>query len=104
GHSVTSSLVWSEMNRRLSAESRIPENDPINDFWTIQAGYQEAEFEDSYYRTGSLGLSRQTLPSSGWCRNPSLRIRSESASLGGGSGKDERVENSLFVVPGISFS
>ena len=104
GHSFSSSLIWSEMNRRLSAEYRIPESDPINDFWTIQAGYQEEEFEDSYYRTESLGFSRQTLLSSGWWRNPSLRIRSESASLGGGSGEDERVENSLFVVPGISFS
>ncbi len=104
GHSFTSSLVWSQMNRRLSAEYRIPETDPLNDFWIIQAGYQEEEFEDSYYRTESLGFSRQTLLSSGWWRNPSLRIRSESASLGGGSGKDERVENSLFVVPGISFS
>lgn len=104
GHSLSSSLVWSELNRRLSVEYRIPENDPINDFWTIQAGYLEEEFEESRYRTKSLGFSRQTLLPGGWWRNPSLRIRSESASLGGGSGEDERVETSLFVVPGISFS
>jgi len=104
GHSLTSALVLSETRNELLAEYRIPEDDPIDDYWMLQAGYLEERFDDKRIWTQTLGLSRQTLLSSGWWRSPFLRIRNERSLISDIEGEDRRLDSQLYLVPGISFS
>src|SRR5690606_31790200 len=55
GHSLTSALVLSETRNELLAEYRIPEDDPIDDYWMLQAGYLEERFDDKRIWTQTLG-------------------------------------------------
>lgn len=104
GHSLQTSLTLSQSSQEVTAEYRIPAQDPINDYWMVQAGWLEENFEDTTIWTQTLGLSRQTLLSSGWWRNPFLRVRSEKSRVAGDSGSDHRVNNQIFLVPGLALS
>ena len=103
GHSLNLSTSLSEPKKEAVAQYKIPDGEPGYDFWLLQVGYQEENFEDSEYELFSYGASRQQRVFGDWQRTYFANVKHERG-FQDGEFTEDRPSDSFYIAPGISFS
>ena len=104
GHSLELDSSVSDIRKEASADYKIPGKTPGTDFWLLQAGYLEEQFEDSRYRQITYGISHQEQVWGDWTRTYFTKIKQEYGSISTGTVQTDRPSDAFYLTPGISFS
>jgi translocation and assembly module TamA len=97
GHRIVSDLSVSSVIQGLTAEYRIPREDPRREWFSIAGAISNEETDTFDSEAQRIGLRWTKAMSVKWLRTLSLDVNNESFDIGG------NVDSSRFVVPGIAF-
>lgn len=98
GHSVNSKLAISNAEQSIEAAYKMPLETVVNDFWQLQYGLRNRDYQDTRAQESNLALERHWLLQSDWYRTASLRWLYEDYT------QADQTDNSSLIMPGISFS
>ncbi len=104
GHSFLSTLNISEIQKALKLSYKIPYGHPVDDFYLFEAGWRNEQFERNEYTSRSIGLSQQYKLNNGWVRNLFVNLNSERSQQENQANQTTTLEDSFFVIPGISLT
>ena len=104
GHSLELSSSLSETRREATGEYKIPAGKPGTDFWSLQTGYLEEQFENNHYRQITYGVSRQQLVWGNWTRTYFTKFKQEYGTIETDVVQTNRPSDAFYITPGISFS
>ncbi|MBO1519788.1 outer membrane protein assembly factor [Oceanisphaera sp. DM8] len=97
GHSLQTNLKISEPKQDISVIYKIPRENPLENYYTVQGGYQMLDQDDTKSDRVVASIHRRDKNLGGWNRD--VFIRSEFESYTQGQQEDE----SFLVIPGVSF-
>ncbi|MDD7805474.1 MAG: autotransporter assembly complex protein TamA [Endozoicomonas sp. (ex Botrylloides leachii)] len=102
GNSLTNEVKISRTTNELTSSYKIPDGNPLQEYYNLQLGYQKKNLEDTYSHLLTTSIHRwhkRSLTRKGsWDHDLFFRIDYESYTQGNQS------DNSLLLVPGISLS
>ncbi|MDP5291343.1 autotransporter assembly complex family protein [Oceanimonas sp. CHS3-5] len=98
GHSLTTSLKVSAPSQDVTLVYKIPRGHPLEDYYTIQGGYQRLDQDDTVSDRLVAGVHRWNIQENGWTRDVFLRSEYESYTQG------EQEDTSFLLIPGATFS
>ncbi len=98
GHSLTTNLKLSAPTQDISVVYKIPRGNPLNNYYTIQGGYQMLDQDDTVSDRLVASVHRWDKDVDDWTRD--VFIRSEYESYVQGEQEDE----SFLLIPGVSYS
>jgi translocation and assembly module TamA len=100
GHSMGGELFLSEPETHMSLSYRIPMEDPVQNFASIQLGYQSINDNDTNSEKFTLGFQRHwTLANSDWQRIGFVRLEQERFSQG-----DAPLQTTTLLLPGVTYT
>ncbi|WP_423186737.1 autotransporter assembly complex protein TamA [Alishewanella sp. d11] len=98
GHSLNSKLAVSNAEQSIEAAYKMPLETVVNDFWQLQYGLRNRDYQDTRAKESNLALERHWLLQSNWYRTASIRWLYEDYT------QADQTANSSLIMPGISFS
>lgn len=98
GHSFNSKLALSNAEQSLEAAYKMPLQSIANDFWQLQYGLRNRDYQDTRSQESNLALERHWLLQSDWYRTASVRWLYEDYT------QANQKDNSSLIIPGLSFS
>ena len=98
GHSFTSQFKVSQPVQQLNFNYRIPGEDPINDYYNLQTGYEGKHLNDTQSSKLQAGVHYWTKLIGSWERDYFFRVEYEDFTQGLSSG------NSILLLPGVSLN
>ncbi|NHI01901.1 MULTISPECIES: autotransporter assembly complex protein TamA [Oceanimonas] len=98
GHSLTTSLKVSAPSQDVTLVYKIPRGHPLEEYYTIQGGYQRLDQDDTESDRLVAGVHRWKVQDNGWTRDVFLRSEYESYTQG------EQEDDSFLLIPGLSYS
>ncbi|MFM5644813.1 autotransporter assembly complex protein TamA [Aeromonas caviae] len=98
GHRLSSTAKVSAPEAELSFDYQIPVGNPLRDYYSLQAGYQYTDNNDTRSDLATFGVHRWTRRPESWDRDVFVRLENERYV----QGQDEG--NSLLLIPGVSWS
>ncbi|MCE9862421.1 autotransporter assembly complex protein TamA, partial [Aeromonas caviae] len=98
GHRLSSTAKISAPEAELSFDYQIPVGNPLRDYYSLQAGYQYTDNNDTRSDLATFGVHRWTRRPESWDRDVFVRLENERYV----QGQDEG--NSLLLIPGVSWS
>ncbi len=98
GHSIGASVMLSHPEKTFTANYKIPLEDVLHDYYLVQYGFKDEDDNDTDSQEQNLSFERHWLYDNGWHRTIYTRILYEDYVQASESG------NSLYVLPGITFS
>jgi translocation and assembly module TamA len=98
GHSIESSLVASVPKQEASITYKIPIDDPLYNYFSIQSGYKMLDQNDTDTKQYILSFNRHWRLDNEWLRTIYLRYDNESGTQG------QQEFSTALILPGISFS
>ena len=98
GHSIDANIIASVPKQEASITYKIPIEDPINNYFSIQGGYKMLDQNDTDTDQYVLSFNRHWLLDNNWLRTIYIRYDKESGVQG------QQVFSTALILPGISFS
>ena len=98
GHSLQTNLKISEPKQDITVVYKIPRGNPLNNYYTVQGGYQMLDQNDTKSDRIVASVHRWDKDADDWTRD--VFIRSEFESYTQGKQDDE----SFLLIPGVSYS
>lgn len=98
GHSLNSKLAISGAEQSIEAAYKLPLQSVATDFWQLQYGLRNRDYQDTRAIESNLALERHWLLRSDWYRTASIRWLYEDYT------QADQDDNSSLIMPGISFS
>jgi len=98
GHSVEANLVASIPKQEISFTYKMPLEDPLYNYLSVQAGYKMVNQNDTDTTQYLVGLNRHWRLSNSWKRTIFIRYDHEDGIQG------QQEFNNELIIPGISFS
>lgn len=98
GHRLFATAKVSAPESELSFDYQIPVGNPLRDYYSVQAGYQYKDNNDTRSDLTTVGVHRWTRRPESWDRDVFIRLENEIYTQGADEG------NSLLLIPGISWS
>ena len=98
GHSMNAQFKISAIQQKINFNYRIPRKDPINDYYNLQAGYENTELNDTKSKLSQVGVHYWTKKLGDWQRDYFVRLEYEDFIQGNTSG------NTLLLIPGVSLN
>lgn len=98
GHSFNSKLALSSAEQSVEAAYKMPLETVANDFWQLQYGLRNRDYQDTRSKESNLALERHWLLESDWYRTASVRWLYEDYT------QADQKDNSSLIIPGLSFS
>ncbi len=98
GHSLSTNLKISAPSQDVTLVYKIPRGHPLEEYYTIQGGYQRLDQDDTESDRLVAGVHRWNIDENDWTRDVFLRAEYESYT----QGKQE--DSSFLLIPGISYS
>ncbi|WP_330925766.1 autotransporter assembly complex family protein [Candidatus Sororendozoicomonas aggregata] len=102
GHSLTNKLSVSAKTQTLTSSYKIPDGNPLQDFYDLQLGYQRNAQRDTSSTLVSTSIHRWFKRSVGdpqsWDQDIFFRVDYEDYT------QSEQSDNQLLLIPGVSFS
>lgn len=98
GHSMSAQLKVSMVQQDITLNYRIPGKDPINDYYNLQAVYENTELNDTQSKLSNVGIHYWTKKLGDWQRDYFTRLEYEDYVQGSETG------NTLLLIPGISLN
>ncbi|MFB9845564.1 autotransporter assembly complex protein TamA [Oceanisphaera arctica] len=98
GHSLKTNLKLSAPKQDISVIYKIPRGNPLNNYYTIQGGYQMLDQDDTVSDRLVASIHRWDKDTDDWTRD--VFIRSEYETYTQGQQEDE----SFLLIPGVSYS
>ncbi|WP_107852983.1 autotransporter assembly complex protein TamA [Oceanimonas marisflavi] len=98
GHSLSTSLKVSAPSQDVTLVYKIPRGHPLEDYYTIQGGYQRLDQDDTLSDRLVAGVHRWNIQENGWTRDVFVRSEYESYTQG------EQEDESFLLIPGATFS
>ncbi|MFN3900657.1 MAG: autotransporter assembly complex protein TamA [Alishewanella aestuarii] len=98
GHSLNSKLALSRAEQSIEAAYRLPLESVATDFWQLQYGLRNRDYQDTRSIESNLALERHWLLRNDWYRTASIRWLYEDYT------QADQKDNSSLIMPGISFS
>lgn len=98
GHSFETNITASVPKQEASATYKIPLEDPLYNFFSIQGGYKVLDQNDTDTQQYVVGFNRHWRLDNDWLRTIYIRFDNESGTQG------EQEFSTALILPGISFS
>lgn len=98
GHSFETNITASIPKQEASATYKIPLEDPLYNFFSIQAGYKVLDQNDTDTKQSVVGFNRHWRLDNDWLRTIYIRFDNETGSQG------QQEFDTALILPGISFS
>ncbi|MGL5031958.1 MAG: autotransporter assembly complex protein TamA [Aeromonas sp.] len=98
GHRLFATAEVSAPQAALSLDYQIPVGNPLRDYYSLQAGYQYKDNNDTRSDLTTVGVHRWTLRPESWDQDLFVRLENEIYTQGDDEG------NSLLLIPGVSWS
>ncbi|EKE69243.1 autotransporter assembly complex protein TamA [Gallaecimonas xiamenensis] len=98
GHSLTTELKVSAPRQEATFEYRMPRGDPINEFYSLQGGYQYLNQEDTESQQLTFALHRWDKRTNDWSRDLFIRTLYESYT------QADQDDDVFLLIPGVSFN
>ncbi len=98
GHSLDSKLALSGAEQSVQAAYKLPLETVNSDFWQLQYGLRNRDYQDTRSIESNLALERHWLLANDWYRTASLRWLYEDYT------QADQIDTSSLLLPGISFS
>ena len=98
GHSLQTNLKLSAPKQDISVIYKIPRGDPLNNYYTIQGGYQFLDQDDTESDRLVVSVHRWDIDTNDWTRDVFIRSEYESYTQG------QQEDTSLLLIPGVSYS
>ncbi|MEN9583114.1 MAG: hypothetical protein RLZZ616_120 [Pseudomonadota bacterium] len=98
GHRLNATAKVSQPEAELSFDYQIPVGNPLRNYYSLQAGYQYKDNNDTRSDLTTLSVRRWTRQPESWDRNVFIRLENEVFTQGADEG------NSLLLIPGVSWS
>ncbi|MDP5034601.1 MAG: autotransporter assembly complex protein TamA [Alishewanella sp.] len=98
GHSLDSKLALSGAEQSIQAAYKLPLESVATDFWQLQYGLRNRDYQDTLSKESNLALERHWLLSNDWYRTASLRWLYEDYT------QADQQDTSSLIIPGMSFS
>ena len=89
----------STKEQSLTGQWKLPQaSDPLNDYWTVSAGYKHTDLNDTRSQNVTMAVARTDVLSSGWQRTPSVTMSHSRFT------QANTDESTFLLYPGLSFS
>jgi translocation and assembly module TamA len=98
GHSIESNITASVPKQEASITYKIPIDDPLYNYFSIQSGYKMLDQNDTDTKQYVLSFNRHWRLDNEWLRTIYLRYDNESGTQG------QQEFSTALILPGISFS
>ncbi|GGW70934.1 autotransporter assembly complex protein TamA [Alishewanella tabrizica] len=98
GHSLDSKLALSSAEQSVEAAYKMPLETVATDFWQLQYGLRNRDYQDTRSKESNLALERHWLLESDWYRTASIRWLYEDYT------QADQEDISSLIMPGLSFS
>ena len=98
GHSFEANITASVPKQEASATYKIPLEDPLYNYFSIQAGYKLLDQNDTDTEQSVVGFNRHWRLDNSWLRTIYVRFDNESGNQG------QQEFDTALILPGISFS
>ncbi|OYW96397.1 MAG: hypothetical protein B7Z18_01685 [Alishewanella sp. 32-51-5] len=98
GHSLNSKLAISGAEQSVEAAYKLPLQSVATDFWQLQYGLRNRDYQDTRAIESNLALERHWLLANDWYRTASIRWLYEDYT------QADQEDSSSLLMPGISFS
>lgn len=98
GHSLNSKLAISGAEQSIEAAYKLPLASVATDFWQLQYGVRNRDYQDTRAVESNLALERHWLLANDWYRTASIRWLYEDYT------QADQDDNSSLIMPGVSFS
>ncbi|WP_375057947.1 autotransporter assembly complex family protein [Zobellella sp. DQSA1] len=98
GHSFNSSLRLSAPKQDISFVYKIPRGHPLDNYYTLQGGYQRLDQRDTESDRLVASVHRWDKNAYDWTRDVFIRSEYESYTQG------EQQDDSFLLIPGVSYS
>ena len=98
GHSIEASLTASDPKQEASIVYKMPIDDPLYNYYSIQSGYKMLDQNDTDTKQYVVSFNRHWRLDNDWLRTIYLRYDNESGLQG------QQEFSTALVLPGISFS
>lgn len=98
GHRLNATAKVSQPEAELSFDYQIPVGNPLRDYYSLQAGYQYKDNNDTRSDLTTLSVHRWKRRPESWDRDVFIRLENEIYTQGADEG------NSLLLIPGVSWS
>ncbi len=98
GHHAEEELQWSTIKSLIGVKYKIPGADPINDEYSLMAGYSQQDYNEQDYQRFYIGGGFQHQDGQ-WLKNYSLNYQYEEFSVG-----DQPTSSSLLLIPGLNWT
>ena len=102
GHGLTNEAKISSTTAELTSSYKIPDGNPLQDYYNLQLGYQKKQLKDTNSDLVSASVHRwnkRSLKQQGnWDQDLFFRVEYESYTQG------EQNDSNLLLIPGTSFS
>lgn len=98
GHSLNTKLAISGAEQSVEAAYKLPLQSVATDFWQLQYGLRNRDYQDTRAIESNLALERHWLLANDWYRTASIRWLYEDYT------QADQEDSSSLLMPGISFS
>lgn len=98
GHSLNTQLAISGAEQSVEAAYKLPLQSVATDFWQLQYGLRNRDYQDTRAIESNLALERHWLLANDWYRTASIRWLYEDYT------QADQEDSSSLLMPGISFS
>ncbi|PRD38929.1 UNVERIFIED_CONTAM: tamA [Trichonephila clavipes] len=98
GHSLNTKLAISGAEQSVEAAYKLPLQSVATDFWQLQYGLRNRDYQDTRAIESNLALERHWLLANDWYRTASIRWLYEDYT------QADQDDNSSLIMPGVSFS
>lgn len=98
GHRLKTDLKISQPQAELSLDYQIPVGNPLQDYYSVLAGFKHEDYKDTRSDLSTIGIHRWKKRPDGWDRDVFVRALYEDYVQGEDAG------NSLLLLPGVSWS
>nr|WP_322111659.1 autotransporter assembly complex family protein [Aeromonas dhakensis] len=98
GHRLNATAKVSQPEAELSFDYQIPVGNPLRDYYSLQAGYQYKDNNDTRSDLTTFSVHRWKRRPESWDRDVFIRLENEVYTQGADEG------NSLLLIPGVSWS
>lgn len=98
GHSLNTKLAISGAEQSAEAAYKLPLQSVATDFWQLQYGLRNRDYQDTRAIESNLALERHWLLANDWYRTASIRWLYEDYT------QADQEDSSSLLMPGISFS
>jgi translocation and assembly module TamA len=98
GHSLNTKLAISGVEQSVEAAYKLPLQSVATDFWQLQYGLRNRDYQDTRAIESNLALERHWLLANDWYRTASIRWLYEDYT------QADQEDSSSLIMPGISFS